>query len=144
MKTKLHGIAGMSSMLIISLFWISSLSVELFGSPETIAWVKRTIVWGMVVLIPMLMATAISGNVLGGSRSEMEVKAKKKRMPFIALNGLFILVPSAILLDRLASTGDFSPLFYWVQAAELLAGAINLTLLGLSAKQGFQMTRKKL
>ena len=61
-------------------------------------------------------------------------------MPFIAGNGLLILAPVALYLDRLASRGEFGTLFYAVQAVELIAGAVNLTLMSLSLRDGLRLT----
>ncbi|MEV5574324.1 hypothetical protein AB0L06_30180 [Spirillospora sp. NPDC052269] len=61
-------------------------------------------------------------------------------MPFIAANGLLILVPAALYLDRLASRGGFGTLFYAVQALELTAGAANLTLMSLNLRDGLRLT----
>ena len=63
-----------------------------------------------------------------------------KRMPFIAANGLLILVPAAIFLDQWASAGAFDTKFYLVQAVELLAGAVNLTLMGLNMRDGLRLS----
>jgi uncharacterized membrane protein (DUF485 family) len=141
MKRKIHGFAGILAMIIISSFWLSSVLIELFGTPHTIAWVKHGIVIGMGILVPLLIITAISGRELGKTNTSPLASAKQKRMPLIAFNGLFILVPSAIYLDRLATEGKLDTLFYIVQGIELTAGAINLVLLGLSAKQGFQISK---
>jgi hypothetical protein len=61
-------------------------------------------------------------------------------MPFIAANGLFVLLPSAVLLDRWASQGMFDDTFYVVQGVELLAGAINLMLMGMNIRDGLRMS----
>jgi hypothetical protein len=61
-------------------------------------------------------------------------------MPFIAGNGLLILIPAALFLDRLASRGEFGALFYAVQTLELIAGAVNLTLMSLNARDGLRLT----
>ncbi|WP_406239937.1 hypothetical protein [Nocardia sp. NBC_01009] len=53
-------------------------------------------------------------------------------MPFIAANGLLILIPSAISLDILASHENFGAAFYCVQTLELIAGAINIALMSLN------------
>jgi len=60
-------------------------------------------------------------------------------MPFIAANGLLVLVPCAIFLNRLASAGTFDATFYFVQALELLAGATNLTLMGMNLRDGLRL-----
>jgi len=66
--------------------------------------------------------------------------AKKKRMPVIALNGLLILLPAAFYLQSKAAVGDFDAQFYLVQALELVAGALNLTLMGFNIRDGLTMT----
>ena len=60
-------------------------------------------------------------------------------MPFIAANGLLVLVPCAIFLNRWAAAGTFDATFYVVQVIELIAGAINLTLSGLNMRDGRRM-----
>ena len=52
----------------------------------------------MLVLIPALMATGASGLRLTGTRAQGLIGAKKRRMPFIAANGILILIPSAVFL----------------------------------------------
>ena len=61
-------------------------------------------------------------------------------MPVIALNGLLVLVPCALYLDRLASAGRFDGLFYAVQAVELVAGSVNLSLMALNMRDGLRLT----
>ena len=60
-------------------------------------------------------------------------------MPFIAANGLLVLVPCAIALNRWAAAGTFDSTFYIVQAIELIAGAINFVLMGLNVRDGLRM-----
>jgi hypothetical protein len=61
-------------------------------------------------------------------------------MPVIAGNGLLILVPAALVLDRWAAAGAFDARFYVVQAVELLAGGTNLTLMGLDMRDGLRLS----
>src|SRR5690242_6124237 len=95
---RLHASAGLLAFVLIATFWVSTAATELFGSPAAIAWVKSTIVSGMFVLVPALAATGASGFALGRGMRLPAVAAKKRRMPFIAGNGLLILLPSAIFL----------------------------------------------
>lgn len=60
----------------------------------------------------------------------------QRRAHGIAGNGLLILLPAALLLEHWAAAGRFDGMFYTVQAVELLAGAINLTLIGLNIRDG--------
>jgi hypothetical protein len=71
------------------------------------------------------------------------VDAKKKRMPLIAANGLLVLLPCALLLNHWAAAGSFGAAFYAVQALELAAGALNLTLMGLNMRDGLRLTGRR-
>lgn len=139
MRARIHAIAGVTGFLIILLFWSSTVLSELFGSYAAIAAVKEAILWGMTVLIPCLAIAGASGMAMGRKRKDPATKRKKKRMPFIALNGLLILVPSAFFLADRASAGTFDTWFYSVQAVELTAGGINLSLMGLNIRDGMLM-----
>lgn len=140
MPKRAHLIAGILAPLCIAIFFVSTIAVELFGSHEAVAQLKSLIVTpGLWILIPVMMAAGGSGMFLGKSRGGRLVDAKKKRMPFIAANGLLVLVPCAIVLNRWAAAGSFDTTFYVVQAVELLAGAINLTLMGLNVRDGLRL-----
>ncbi len=142
MITKIHGFAGMIALLCILTFWTSTVVVELFGSNASIAFVKRSIIWGMALLIPSIITTAVTGNLIGKNNEAKLVATKKKRMPIIALNGLFILLPSAFFLDHLALRGEFTSIFFAVQILELVAGATNFLLISSSARDGFRLSGK--
>jgi hypothetical protein len=90
-------------------------------------------------MVPVIAAAGGSGMFLAKSRKGRLVDAKKKRMPLIAAKGLLVLVPCAIVLNRWAAAGSFDTTFYVVQAIELIAGAANLTLMGLNARDGLRM-----
>lgn len=137
----LHRLAASAAILCIATFFSATIFVELFGSGESIATLKSLIVWpGLFILVPSIALTGISGFVLAKSRSGKLVQQKKKRMPFIAANGILVLIPCAIFLDRWASVGAFDTHFYIVQGVELLAGAINLILMGMNMRDGFRMS----
>lgn len=140
MPKRAHLIAGILAPLCIATFFASTIAVELFGSHEAVAQLKSLIVTpGLWILIPAMMAAGGSGMFLAQSRGGRLVGAKKKRMPFIAANGLLVLVPCAIVLSRWAAAGSFDATFYVVQAVELLAGAINLTLMGRNVRDGLRL-----
>ncbi len=141
MPKRAHLIAGMLGPLCIATFFLSTIVVELFGSHAAVAQLKSLIVTpGLWILIPTLAAAGGSGMFLARSRRGRLVDAKKKRMPFIAANGLVVLVPCAIFLDHWASAGTFDTTFYIVQALELVAGATNLTLMGMNLRDGLRLT----
>lgn len=57
-------------------------------------------------------------------------------------NGLLVLTPCALFLQARAAAGDFGGSFARVQGIELLAGAVNLTPMGLSMRDGFALTKR--
>jgi len=140
MKTPIHAAAGTLAMLCILAFWSSTVVSELFLTHEAIAAVKQNILLAMWLLIPAMMATGASGFMLARQRSGRLVGQKKKRMPFIALNGILILLPSAWYLAQKAAGGEFDRLFMAVQGVELLFGGINLVLLGLNFRDGLRLS----
>ncbi|WP_294346363.1 hypothetical protein [Prosthecochloris sp.] len=143
MTRKVHAIASLLATLTIATFFLSTIVVELFSTDETVAYVKSLIVApGLYILIPAIAIAGGSGQFLSKSRSGKLVDAKKKRMPFIAANGLLILIPCAIFLDRFAQEGRFDEIFYLVQSIELLAGATNLTLMGTNIRDGLKLSGK--
>lgn len=140
MPQRAHLIAGILAPLCIATFFLSTILVELLGSHEAVAQLKSLIVTpGLWILIPAIAAAGGSGMFLGKSRRGRLVDGKKKRMPFIAANGLLVLVPCAIFLNRWAAAGTFDTTFYAVQLVELLAGATNLTLMGLNVRDGLRL-----
>lgn len=140
MKRRLHPIAGVLAILLISVFWFGTLGSELFGTEDDIRTVKMMIPWGFLVLVPSLAAAGATGSSLARGRTDEAVGRKRRRMPFIAANGIFILVPAALFLAFKADTYEFDATFYAVQALELAAGALNLTLLGSSLLDGLRLT----
>ncbi len=143
MKSVLHAIFGSGAMLTIFLFWTSTLVSEIFLSDESILFVKRNIVnYGLVLLVFLMAGVGSSGFSLGRGRNGKLVEGKKKRMPIIALNGILIMIPSALFLNFKASTNEFDTWFYVVQAIELLVGLVQLSLLGLSFRDGLKLAGK--
>ena len=143
MLAKIHPIAGVTGFLTILAFWTSTAFSEVFGTHATIAAVKAMILNGMFILIPAMVIVGASGMSMGRRRKDAPVRAKKKRMPFIAANGLLILLPAAFYLEAKASAGSFDTTFYVVQALELIAGATNLFLMGLSIRDGRAMGNRR-
>ncbi|WP_200172288.1 hypothetical protein [Ectothiorhodospira shaposhnikovii] len=133
---RIHALAGLLAMLIIATFWVSTLISELFLSFPAVIWVKQSIVWGLFILIPLLMITGGSGFALSKKEHHPLLAQKQRRMPFITLNGLLVLIPAAIYLSWKAQAEIFDVWFYTVQVLELIAGGANFLLLGLNARDG--------
>lgn len=135
-----HPLVGSAALLTISAFWIATVSSELTGSPAPVVTVKLLIPWGLLLLVPTLAVAGGSGFALARGRHGRRIDAKRRRMRIIAANGLLVLVPSALFLAAKARAGELDAVFYAVQLVELLAGAINITLLGRSLRDGLALT----
>lgn len=140
MKKTVHPIAGALALLTIASFWISTVAVELFGSEAAVIAVKTSIPWGFLILVPALAATGGTGMAMVRRARGGLVGQKFRRMPIIAANGILILIPSALYLSYKASDGTFDGMFYGVQALELLAGAVNLSLISMNMRDGLRLS----
>ena len=142
MKTKIHAFAGALALLTICIFWGATAITELFGDASAIAAVKNGILAGMLVLVLSMAIAGASGFSLGKGWRSPAVARKKLRMKIIAANGVLVLVPSAVFLAGKAGAGEFDMTFAAVQAIELIAGAVNITLLSLNMRDGLALRRK--
>lgn len=139
MKSKLHGFFGAVALLCIATFWASTAVSELFLDQASVVAVKNAILTGMWVLIPAMAATGGSGFSLARARRGRIVDVKARRMKAVAANGLLVLLPSAWMLASWANAGRFDAAFYALQGVELVAGAINITLLTLNMRDGLRL-----
>ncbi|MHC5654231.1 hypothetical protein [Stappia sp. ICDLI1TA098] len=143
MSRTIHPIAGAVALLTILCFWISTALSEAFAGEQAVTTVKTLVPYGFFILVPALVAAGGSGFQLGKRMRGPLINAKKKRMPFIAANGILILIPSALYLSFKAQAGAFDMSFYVVQAVELIAGAVNIILLGLNMRDGLRLSRRR-
>jgi hypothetical protein len=126
---------------LISLFFLGTVSSELFGTPEQVAWVKAWILRLIPLLVVLMAGAGAMGNLAARGWDAPEVRRKKLRMAAVAANGLLVLIPCAWVLERWAAAGEFGGAFYAVQALELVAGATNITLLSLNFRDGRRLAR---
>ena len=96
---RVHPMAGALALLTIATFWLSTAVSELFASEAVVAAVKTAIPWGFLLLIPALAAAGGSGFALAKGRRAGLIGAKFRRMPWIAANGILILIPAALVVD---------------------------------------------
>lgn len=141
MKHRIHAAAALLTLLFLAAFWISTVVSELFLAASAVAQVKLAIAYALLGFVPVMMLTAASGFLMGGKGRHPLLLAKRKRMPFIAANGLLILVPAAVFLALRAQAGLLDGVFYGVQVLELAAGAANLALIGLNIRDGLRLGR---
>jgi hypothetical protein len=140
MTRMIHRVAGVAALLTIATFWLSTVLSELFASEGTVRAVKAAIPWGLLLLVPALAAAGSSGFAVSNGKRGHVIDAKMRRMPIIAANGVFVLIPSALFLASRARSGDLDFTFYLVQAIELIAGATNLSLLGRNMRDGLKLS----
>lgn len=138
-----HCLAGTLAFLLIATFFTSSVIVDLFGDGVQIAVVKQFILYGVGLLIPAMMATGISAAKLYPGKAKGVLATKQLRMKFAAANGLFILLPAAVVLAQWSAAGQFDTWFWRLQGLELIAGAINATMLGLNIRDGVRLAKKR-
>ncbi|WP_331843318.1 hypothetical protein [Pantoea agglomerans] len=141
MKRRIHATASMLSALFLATFWTSTIITEFFLSATAVAEVKQLIAHALLAFVPLMGLTAATGFSMGARVNHPLIKLKRRRTPVIGINGLFILVPSALFLWIRARAGQFDGAFYSVQVIELIAGALNLTLIGLNIRDGLQLSR---
>ena len=141
--TTLHSAGGAIALLTIAAFWLSALTAELALGPEATRTVRLIIVGALPILIAALATAGATGNRLAGRSKAPIVRRKLLRMKVTALNGLLVLVPSALFLGWKAWAHDFGGAFATVQRVELLTGALNVALLGLNMHDGLRMRRAK-
>ncbi|WP_297020407.1 hypothetical protein [Thalassospira sp.] len=139
--SRLHRLAGAAALVFIASFWLATIIVELRGNISEIVLVKTAIAWGLFGLVPALITTGGSGFALSGGKPTGILQTKLRRMKLIAANGILILVPAAISLAVFAQHGRFDGLFAAIQGIELLAGAVNIGLIGLNIRDGLRLRK---
>ena len=142
-EQRIHLLGSLMALACIVTFMGSTLIGEILLNIHSIALIKKGIVIpGLFILIPALMATGITGRRLGATRPGRLTEGKKKRMPFIALNGIFILMPCALFLNIRAGAGNLDALFFTVQALEIIAGGTNIVLMAKNFGEGLKLSGK--
>ena len=143
MKPVIHAIAGTTAMLTIATFWTSTLVSELFLDQTAVVAVKHAIaVYGLAILVCAMGLTGGSGFALGKTRKGRLVEQKKNRMRFIGINGLLVMLPSALYLYSKSAVAEFDTLFYVVQVLELSAGLVQLFLMSRNFHEGLKLAGK--
>ena len=139
----LHPIAGGVGIATIATFWLSTVAVEALGSPGAVLNVKTAILWGLLLLVPALVITGATGLRMGG-RSTNQLIARKRAAgcPSLRSTVCWCSYPAPFFYKGRAAAGDFGSALTFVQGIELLAGAVNLTLMGLNMRDGLALTRR--
>ncbi|MCU7852743.1 MAG: hypothetical protein KZQ80_11065 [Candidatus Thiodiazotropha sp. (ex Monitilora ramsayi)] len=143
MKQLAHRTGAIISTVCLEVFFLSSLFVVIQGEPESIVMVKSLIAMpGLLIFIPAIAVAGATGLSFSTSKSGCIVGQKRKRMPFIGISALLILLPAAVVLNLWASVGSFDNRFYLLQALELVAGVITIVLMIMNIRAGRKLKRK--
>ncbi len=139
-NVRVHTIAGIVAFCLITGFFVSSLVSELSGNLTWILPVKRTVfycMWAMGLLVP---AAAFTGTKLAGKSANPIVAGKRRRMRWVAPNGLLLLALASYLYYK-ANLAELDQRFMIAQGLEFVLGFTNMTLLGLMIRDGFRLKR---
>lgn len=140
---RIHMCASLGATAVVVVFLVASVTAEASGDAEQIALVKASIVRALVVLVALLATAGLSGRWLATGWRSPVVLRKQRRMAAASAIGVFVLVPCALTLDRLAADREMGVAFGVLQAVELIAGATNLTLLSLNFRDGMAMRQRR-
>lgn len=140
---RIHAAASFLAILLLVSFWTGTVVSELFFDWLAVGRVKTAIVGAIPVLIVALATAGATGRRLVPVPRRGLPKQKLQRLRVIAANGMVCLVPCALVLWRLSGREGPSSWFYGIQALELTAGAVNLTLIGLNVRDGRRLKRPR-
>lgn len=138
---RIHFLATIVAVMTILSFFSISLYAEILGEKTLIKTVKEFILFALPIMIISMPSLAISGNKLAGKSKNSLIIQKSRRMKFIMFNG-FVLVFLAIYLYYRSHYREIDNTFFLLQLTEFAFGLINLTLIGLNARNGMQLSGK--
>jgi hypothetical protein len=138
-----HLAAAVGALALIMTFLILTTVTELIGTAGDVHIVRQWIVFGLPVLIGCLATAALSGRRLARNSRAAVIRRKQRRMQIVALAGILVLVPCALILDDLTASASAGGVVTALEITEILAGALNLTLLALNFRDGRRLTRPR-
>jgi len=139
-KKRIHAVAGIVAMTLVATFMGASVVAEAFGGGSAVLVVKTAILFALLALIPSVMIAGGTGRSLGAGRKAPLFRLKKQRTALVAIIGILVLVPCAVMLRALAAADNFGVVFVTLQAVELAGGLVNLSLLSLNVRDGRRLT----
>lgn len=137
----IHKIAGTAALVVILIFFASSLYAEITGDHQTIKAVKTAVLFGLIILFVIMPVTVITGRKLARQATSNVVVRKQNRMKFIAANAA-ILVALAITLYCRAVNNQIDQIFVIIQVAEFTFGLLNAVFLIRMIRDGRILSRK--
>jgi hypothetical protein len=135
----IHRLSAVLALVILSSFWIATLVSELLLDVAAVMATKRGIAFALVLLVPCMAALNISGARITGARNGPLIARKRRILRIMGANAALVLVPCALALFWLSRDGSLGTTFYALQAIELVAGALNVTLLLVNVRAGLKL-----
>lgn len=142
MKKRIHPVAGIVALALVATFMTATIVVEIVGDRSAVVAVKTAIVFALFALVPSVVIAGATGRSMAAGRQTPLLRRKRRRTALVAVVGIVVLVPCAVALQIMAVDGDFGTAFATIQAVELAGGLVNLTLLGLNARDGRRLTAR--
>jgi hypothetical protein len=134
-----HRLSAVLALVILATFWSATLVSELLLDVHAVVATKRSIALGLVLLVPCMAALNVSGARISGTRNGPLIARKRRILRIMGANAALVLVPCALTLFWLSRDGSLGVTFYAVQAIELVAGAVNVTLLLMNVHAGLKL-----
>lgn len=138
---RIHLSGAVGALALISTFLVSSAVTEMAGNAADVHSLRQWIVFGLPLLIGCLAAAALTGRRLARKSRAAVIRRKQRRMQAVAALGIVVLVPCALILDALTASASVSAVVTGLELTEMLAGALNLTLLLLNVRDGRRLSR---
>jgi len=135
---RMHAVAGILAFCLIASFFVCSLVSEIAGTLSWIVSVKKGIFYSMWAMLILLPTTVLTGTKLAGKSKDPIIAGKRKRLRWIAPNGVLLLTLASYLWYK-ANLGEFDSLFVAAQVLEFVVGLTNILLLGLMIRDGFRL-----
>ncbi len=140
---RIHLTAAVGALALITTFLVSSAVTELAGNAAAVHNLRQWIVFGLPLLVGCLAAAALTGRRLARKSRAAVIRRKQRRMQVVAALGIVVLVPCALILDALTAGASAGAVVTGLVLTEMLAGAINLTLLLLNVRDGRSLSRPR-
>lgn len=138
---KAHLIATIVAVMTITTFFLLSLIAEIKGDETFIKSVKAFILYALPVMILAMPTLKITGDKLAGKSQSPLILAKVKRMKFVVINGVGLILLAIFLYYR-SHYHIIDNTFLVAQIAEFGIGLVNLSLIIINARSGLQFSGK--
>lgn len=140
---RLHRAASLTATVVVAALLSSSLLAQPFLTGPALHALRQAMLTAVPVLVLAMATAAGTGRRLAGGSTTEPIRSKRRRTAAIAAIGVFALVPTAILLERLTARGGTGTTFTVLVTVEPVLGAVNLALLLANVRTGLRLTGRR-